>query len=62
MAVKLINEGTPPDHPDRIIIEDAKMLLNVTNTTFGHTNRQVNQTADNLALLGAEQDEDLGSV
>lgn len=38
-AVNLIKGGAPLDHPNRIIVEDAKMLLIRTSSELGHTYR-----------------------
>lgn len=59
IAVKLVNEGAPENHPQRNIINDAKVLLTRTEATLTHISRGGNECADHLAKLGAEQDETL---
>ncbi|KAG5522319.1 hypothetical protein RHGRI_034486 [Rhododendron griersonianum] len=57
MAVKLITEGPPTGHPQQALIEDSRILMTRTQSTLGHIYRQANQSADNLAHLGAEQEQ-----
>ncbi|KAI8545912.1 hypothetical protein RHMOL_Rhmol07G0074100 [Rhododendron molle] len=59
MAVKLITEGPPAGHPQQALIEDSRVLMTRTQSTLGHNFRQANQSADNLAHLGAKQESDL---
>lgn len=59
VAVNIINAGTPGNHPQSIIINDAKMLLHQTGSKLTHIYRAANQCADHLARMGAEQNENL---
>lgn len=58
VAVKLCNEGAPPDHAHRYMVEEAKRIAG-TNATISHIFRQANQLADCLARLGSQQEEKL---
>lgn len=51
IAVNLINEGA--------LAEDSKILTVHTGSILVHIYREVNQSADHLARLGDEQEEDL---
>ncbi|KAE9450385.1 hypothetical protein C3L33_17714, partial [Rhododendron williamsianum] len=59
MAVKLITKGPPAGHPQQALIEDSRVLMTRTQSTLGHIFRQANQSTDNLAHLGPEQESDL---
>ncbi|KAI8554787.1 hypothetical protein RHMOL_Rhmol05G0124000 [Rhododendron molle] len=59
IAVNIINAGTPGNHPQSIIINDAKMLLQQTKSKLTHIYRTANQCADHLARMGAEQNDNL---
>ncbi|KAI8564234.1 hypothetical protein RHMOL_Rhmol03G0166400 [Rhododendron molle] len=58
-AVNMINEGNPNLHPQSVMINEAHLLMDRTNTTIGHTYRTANQCADYLARWGVEQDVNL---
>lgn len=59
IAVKLINEDLPVEHPDRAIVEDAKLLLTCTlleSPLFISIALQLaNQCAGILGRMGMEQ-------
>lgn len=57
IAVNLVNERAPENHPQRNFINDAKSLLTSTEATLNHIYREGNECADHLAKMGAEQDE-----
>ncbi|KAI8570479.1 hypothetical protein RHMOL_Rhmol01G0037200 [Rhododendron molle] len=59
VAVDLVTEGNPGNHPQSVLINEAHFLLAQTNTTIGHIPRAANQCADHLARMGAEHTEDL---
>ncbi|KAI8538402.1 hypothetical protein RHMOL_Rhmol09G0100000 [Rhododendron molle] len=59
VAVNIINAGNPGNHPQSIIINDAKMLLLQTGPTLTHIFRAANQCANHLARMGAEQNDSL---
>ncbi|KAG5529761.1 hypothetical protein RHGRI_030220 [Rhododendron griersonianum] len=59
VAVNIINAGTPGNHPQSTIINDAKMLLQQTESKLTHIYRDANQCADHLARMGAEQNDNL---
>ncbi|XP_058208318.1 uncharacterized protein LOC131321348 [Rhododendron vialii] len=46
-------------HPQRHIIEEVRRLAGGTNSIITHIYRQANQTADCLARLGSQQEDDL---
>lgn len=59
MAVNFCNKGPPLDHPPRHIIEEVRRLVGRTNSIITHIYRQANQTADCLARLGGQQQDEL---
>ncbi|KAI8570553.1 hypothetical protein RHMOL_Rhmol01G0043500 [Rhododendron molle] len=58
-AVNFCNERPPPQHPQRHIVEEARRIAARTKSTIAYIYRLASQTADCLARLGSEQDEDL---
>ncbi|KAI8536255.1 hypothetical protein RHMOL_Rhmol10G0242400 [Rhododendron molle] len=59
VAVGFCNEGPPVDHPHRHIVEEARRIAARTNSFVVHIYRQANQTANCLARLGSQQNQDL---
>lgn len=59
IVVQYLQRGPPSDHPQSHIMEEARRIATGTNTTFSHIYRQANQTADCLARLGSQQEDDL---
>lgn len=59
VAVQYIRDGPPLDHPQRHTVEEARRVATGTNSSVSHIFRQANQTADCLAQLGSQQEEDL---
>ncbi|KAG5556791.1 hypothetical protein RHGRI_007149 [Rhododendron griersonianum] len=59
-AVRLLNGDIDIQHQHAALVEDSKMLMSRTGTTITHVYRMANQSTDNLARLGADQqDEEL---
>jgi len=58
-AVNLINEGPFERYTHQALITDSKILLDRTRANFVHIYRETNQSADHLARLGAEQEDNL---
>ncbi|XP_058189471.1 uncharacterized protein LOC131307071 [Rhododendron vialii] len=59
VAVGFYNEGPPVDHPHRHVVEEARRIAAWTNSSVVHIYRQANQTADCLARLGSQQNQNL---
>lgn len=59
MAVNLIKEGNPGNHPLSVIVNEAHYLMNRTNTSIEHIHRSANQCVDHLARVGAEQEDEM---
>jgi len=58
-AVQLINADSTEVHPNSTLIYDSRMLLRHTQSVISHIYREANSSADHLARLGAEQEENL---
>ncbi|KAG5556852.1 hypothetical protein RHGRI_007188 [Rhododendron griersonianum] len=59
-AVRLLNGDIDIQHQHTALVEESKMLMSRTGTTITHVYRMANQSTDNLARLGADQqDEEL---
>lgn len=57
VAVLLFNDGAPVNHPQSNLINARKYLVNRMGSTLTHINCNVNQCAEFLARMGAEQNE-----
>lgn len=55
VAVQLINEGNPNEHPQQALVADAQILIACTGAVLSHIYRQANQSADHLASMGVKQ-------
>lgn len=62
VAVKFLNEGPPPDRPQRLLMEAARSIATRTNTSITHIYREANQTADCLARLGSQQEDSIVTI
>lgn len=62
VAVKFLNEGPPPDRPQRLLMEAARSIATRTNTSITHIYRQANQTTDCLARLGSQQEDSIVTI
>lgn len=47
------------DHAHRYLVEEARRIVGRTNATISHIFRQANQSADCLAHVGSQQEEEL---